>query len=1414
MSISFSGLASGMDTSSWVEALVSVKQAEITKLETKKSTISAAQDTLNNIKSYFSSFQGLLENITDARFGIASTDLFSQNLAESSNLSVLSAIATTTAENTTYKVEVNKLATSTEVNSAIKINVTATVEATATTDTRLLDLKTDDNASPLQEGNIVFKIDNFNRTVSVSSTTTIGDFIDSLYGIGIDASYNESTGVFSANIDNNAIFSDATGVMSTLHLNNVNYGYKSSEINVITTITTPATATIGSKLKHFDITNNSDCAFTITNDDGTITNITTFNTESTLASILNLLENQYQIHHEINEDGTISLTSERGGNVFGGRLADILGFTSIEDPYISLSKMTSTDIVYTTEETVINRDATLGELGAITPTGNERLIIKKCDGGTTKTVITSLTENSTVQDLFNTLAEYGITATLNDGVITLNSTTGYYAAGDIATNLGIMSPVTNTYYTTAPIPRTSSENINTASSLGGLGMNSDASVVIYSPVYGIVSVNIAKELTVQQFCDRINDSNYGIKAEIVDSKVRLSELAGSGAYIKGMSTVLQNAIKINVGEDFTYDSTTINVYSNTDSAYIEYNNEAVELNANSKISDINGYVHGNGQILLHQNSVEKGQDGKFHTIYSETTIMVDPTLTLDEFINNPIVGLAQYGITGHVLSDGKTYLTADGDIYLEQITGGSQILTALNLSPLSSTWEGDHIRQTARLSSTVRETTTVAATNSTSLASINKNDVWYDEGTLVFKVNDYYKTVTLDRNDTFGSLIDKMKDVGIDAYITRGRFYVASGYNNVEYVDAESTSNLLRLVNLSGPEDLGGYAASSSPVLSKIVTTSQEKLSASNYAGSSTKLSTVSISTGALTVYRNGQRGNIEISDNDTFGSLQSKLNSVFNDLYIDFDTDGSLRDGKLKIYAKNNDGTINKDVNISIGSTSDKSNFVAITGISVNSDNQLESSRLLYTVNDKTELGEDNLFRASAKKNTLLKAVGISAGNFVISKNGTNKTISITDSDTFESLQTKLQSQFSDLYINFDSDGTLKDGKLQICSTNSNANISVQAVSGNTGSNITSVCNFSSNQSTSSASSQKLQQKVLEGSFKVGNANIYISTDANGKITTSMSDIVAQINASETSLATAYWDNIDGKLVIKSTLTGASAVNIEAGDTNLTDLLGLTNGENLVMDTQTIGSNAVVTINGTRYTSLSNNVTSDSTGLTGLTLNLKGLSNGSTVTLNVKRDTDTLVNAITNVLDRYNELIANIDAAIAKDGKLKDQSMLRLIRNSIRTAMNSADPGSTRFRNLASIGIKASAESNASSISTDNSDITFLSLDVDTFMEAFENYEDDVKALLIGSTDSNGNVINKGILTKVEEIVEGALSAAGGYFDTATRAFNTESTNISQKIVNGTQAIEKYRKRLEHKFSAMDTMIAGMQNQFKAFLG
>ena len=65
VSISFSGLASGLDTSSWVESLVAVKQAKIDTLEEQKETVLLSRETLNNIKSFFNSFRSVIEKVTN-----------------------------------------------------------------------------------------------------------------------------------------------------------------------------------------------------------------------------------------------------------------------------------------------------------------------------------------------------------------------------------------------------------------------------------------------------------------------------------------------------------------------------------------------------------------------------------------------------------------------------------------------------------------------------------------------------------------------------------------------------------------------------------------------------------------------------------------------------------------------------------------------------------------------------------------------------------------------------------------------------------------------------------------------------------------------------------------------------------------------------------------------------------------------------------------------------------------------------------------------------------------------------------------------------------------------------------------------------------------------------------------------------
>ena len=194
MSISFSGLASGLDTSSWVESLTALKQAKVTSLQAEKEEVLLSKETLNSIKSFFNSFRSIIEKVTDTKFNVASMDLFAQNIATSANLEILTATATTDAVEGVYDVKVDKLATATQVTSSYKYYTTRVETTTATLNSKLVDIG-------VTAGRIGVTVDSIEHTINLTNNDTIATFIEKLQNIGVESSFNEESGVFSINID-------------------------------------------------------------------------------------------------------------------------------------------------------------------------------------------------------------------------------------------------------------------------------------------------------------------------------------------------------------------------------------------------------------------------------------------------------------------------------------------------------------------------------------------------------------------------------------------------------------------------------------------------------------------------------------------------------------------------------------------------------------------------------------------------------------------------------------------------------------------------------------------------------------------------------------------------------------------------------------------------------------------------------------------------------------------------------------------------------------------------------------------------------------------------------------------------------------------------------------------------------------
>ena len=327
----------------------------------------------------------------------------------------------------------------------------------------------------------------------------------------------------------------------------------------------------------------------------------------------------------------------------------------------------------------------------------------------------------------------------------------------------------------------------------------------------------------------------------------------------------------------------------------------------------------------------------------------------------------------------------------------------------------------------------------------------------------------------------------------------------------------------------------------------------------------------------------------------------------------------------------------------------------------------------------------------------------------------------------------------------------------------------------------------------------ITAGTFTIGDATFTIDN------TTTLNSLINQINKSDKSYASAYWDTLSGTLVVQSTLSGESLINIESGTSNFTKIMGFTESvagkETLVTDRQTLGQNAIVKINGTTVTSTSNTITSDISKIKGLTLNLKGVSAGETVTVTVEQDDEGIYNAVNDIVDSYNTLMEGLEKELGDGGSFEHDTMFSMMKNQLKRLMTQTVGGTTIYRNLAAVGISTGEAKD--SISTD---VTKLLIDKDKFMQALDKNSDAVKQLLVGTTT------NPGVFLKVNQIVDSTLKTTG-YIASTENSINKNIKKMNTKITDLTAALNKYREQLQTKFSSMERAISNMQNSYSSFL-
>ncbi len=466
------------------------------------------------------------------------------------------------------------------------------------------------------------------------------------------------------------------------------------------------------------------------------------------------------------------------------------------------------------------------------------------------------------------------------------------------------------------------------------------------------------------------------------------------------------------------------------------------------------------------------------------------------------------------------------------------------------------------------------------------------------------------------------------------------------------------------------------------------------------------------------------------------------------------------------------------------------------------------------TKATSKNAASAVADDNTKLKNLGISDGTLTAYVNGQKYSVNINDTNTLGDLKAKL----AGFGVKTDIDN---NGVLSFSAQNEGDTIHIGATTDST--NLTSLIGLTQQEDGSYKSTNSLfkatvaskltsedsgfNTQIKKGTFSIGGATFKI-TDK-----TTLSSLISEINSNDDAQAYAFWDDAAGKLSITSKKEGASYINIEAGTSNFTDVMGLTTSEwnddgtvkssKMYTDAQELGKNAQFTINGTKMTSTSNTVTSDISRMDGITLTLKKVSTeeSGTSTLKVTQDTSGLVEAVKSFVSAYNDVLSNVDEVTANGANLHGETSLTSLRNTIRsyaTAKNSSNGGV--YSLLSEIGVSTSSADGNNL----NADTNSLTLDEDKLKKALEENPESVKSILTGEG---------GVLTMMEDAVEQSLKATTGFFDVKTSTLDSDIKKMETKIKKQNTNISTYKAQLEKKFSAMETTIAQMQQNYQSFL-
>ncbi|MDZ3995143.1 flagellar filament capping protein FliD [Pseudomonas sp. Teo4] len=308
----------------------------------------------------------------------------------------------------------------------------------------------------------------------------------------------------------------------------------------------------------------------------------------------------------------------------------------------------------------------------------------------------------------------------------------------------------------------------------------------------------------------------------------------------------------------------------------------------------------------------------------------------------------------------------------------------------------------------------------------------------------------------------------------------------------------------------------------------------------------------------------------------------------------------------------------------------------------------------------------------------------------------------------------------------------------------------------------------------------------------ISITLDSSNNTLAGLRDAINAADAGVTATIVSDGSDSPYRLVLTSNSTGTEAqmtVSYSSDDSSdlATSLFGYADGSGNMTET-VAAQDAELTINGISITSQSNTVEE---ALQGVTLSLT--ATGSSQTLTIERDTDTILDAITDFVDAYNDFVATVDDLTAYDadsetsGELLGDSTTRRISTELASDIYNSI-GSGTFTYLSQLGIALESDGT-------------LSIDEDTLESALEDNIDAVSEFFIGSDGSSG------FISRMTEDLDNYLDEDNGLIVAKTDSLESKLEQLEERYEEKQDLIDSEMERWREEFTELDTLISTLNS-------